>query len=164
VNEQQQAAQALAMVEAHQEETRRRARPPWWFYLGLFVLVAGLTAANDFVSLGGAKLIAVLVLAALAAALIARYATRTAPLSRLRGVQQRRSVEPRTFGIVVVVGVVGGWLIAHYGDALVDAIGGAVGLRNYPNTVTGVLYAILFTALFALVQALTEGSARRAGR
>jgi hypothetical protein len=163
-NERRQAAEALATVRVHQERTRRAARLPWWVYAGMFVLSAGGTAANDFVGLSGAKLIAMVVLVALVIVLVITFAGRSAPLSRLRGVEPRQSFVPWVFGVLVIIVGLGAWLISRYGAGLADHVAGAVGLRDYPNTVTGVLYGAAFTLLFALTQLLVTASRRRSGR
>jgi hypothetical protein len=160
-DEQRQAAEALAAIRGHQERTRRAARLPWWVYAAMFVLTAGGTAANDFVGLNGAKLIAVLVLVALVVVLVITFAGRSAPLSRLRGVERRQSFVPWVFVVVAAIVGLGAWLISHYGTAFEGDVADAVGLRDYPNTVTGVLYGAAFTALFALTQLLVAASQRR---
>jgi hypothetical protein len=160
-DEQQQAAEALASVRTHQEQTRRAARLPWWVYAGMFVVGAGGSAANDFISLSGAKLVAVLVIVALAVVFVASRYERSSLLGRMRGVQQRQPFVPWVFGIVLALGVLGAWLIAQYGTGFADGLAGAVGLRDYPNTVVGVVYGAAFTALFALGQALVASSQRR---
>jgi predicted RND superfamily exporter protein len=161
-DEQRQAAETLAAIRAHQERTRRAARLPWWVYAAMFVLTAGGTAANDFVGLSGAKLISILVLVALVVVLVITFVGRSAPLSRLRGVERRQSFVPWVFVVVAVVVGLGAWLISRYGTDLEGGVAGAVGLRGYPNTVTGVLYGAAFTALFALTQLLITASQRRA--
>jgi hypothetical protein len=127
----------------------------------MFVLSAGSAAADDFVSLSGAKLLAIVVVAALAVTLVVVFAGRSAPLSRVRGVQPRQVFVPRVFGAVVIVGGLGAWLISQYGAAVTHTVSAAVGLAHYPNTVAGVLYGAGFTALFALSQLLTRTSQRR---
>ena len=57
-DEQQQAADALATIQAHQDRARQAARVPWWAYAVMFVLAAGGTAINDYINLTGAKLMA----------------------------------------------------------------------------------------------------------
>jgi hypothetical protein len=160
-NEQRQAAEALATIHAHQERTRRAARLPWWVYAAMFALSAGATAANDFVGLSGAKLIATLVLVAMVVVFAITFTGRSAPLSRLRGVQRRQSFIPSVFGAVAVVAGLVAWLISHYGTGIADDTAGAVGLRDYPNTVTGVLYGAVFTALFGLSRLLSTAAQRR---
>jgi len=160
-DEQRQAAEALATIRGHQERTQRAARLPWWVYAAMFVLTAGSTAVNDFVGLNGAKLIPILVLVTLAVVLVATFASGSAPLSRLRGVQRRQVFVPSVFAFVAIVVGLGGWLISRYGTDFAGDIAGAVGLRAYPNTVTGVLYGAALTALFALTQLLLETSQRR---
>lgn len=163
-NEQRQAAKALAMVHEHQERTRRAARIPPWVYAAMFVLSAGATAANDFVDVSGAKLIAALVLVMFVVALAMTFAGRSAPLSRVRGVQRRQSFAPPVFGVILVLAAVGSWLISRYGADLADDIANATGTHDYPNTVLGVLYGAAFTALFALGQLLTTEYQRRTDR
>jgi quinol-cytochrome oxidoreductase complex cytochrome b subunit len=161
-DEQAQAAtEALTAVRAHQERTESAARVPWWFYLAMFALTTAVTGANDFVT--QPKVIAMVVLVALVVVLVVTFAGRSAPLSRLRGVQRRQRFHPRIFGITLVVGAVGAWLISQYGTAVVNGIAGGLGLRGYPNTVLGVVYAAVFTALFAVVQLMVVRS-ERAGR
>jgi hypothetical protein len=113
------------------------------------VLVAAGSAANDFVSLGGAKLIALLILIAFVAVLVATFATGSAPVSTLRGVQRRQSFIPRAFAVIAVLGGVLGWLVARYGGDLTAHLG------SYPNTVAGLIYGAVFTGLFALSQRLS---------
>ena len=162
-DERNQAEETLAMVNAHQEQTRRATRAPWWIYPAMFVASAGMTALNDFTSLAGSKLIAVLILVALAVVFATSRADQSV-LGRVRGVQRRQSFVPWVFGVVAFAGGVGAWLIARYGTSLTNDIADAVGLRSYPNTVTGVLYGAAFTALFALVQLLVAASERRVDR
>jgi hypothetical protein len=149
MDEKLQAADALASIHDHQDRARRRARLPWWVYAAMFVLVAAGSAANDFVSLDGAKLIAMLVLIAFAATLVITLTTRSAPLSLLRGVQGRRSFVPRAFAAIAVLGAAAAWLLAHYGTRLTEHLGA------HPNTVAGLLYGAVFTGLFALSQRLS---------
>ena len=156
-DEQLQAAEALATIHTHQDRARRAARIPGWYYAAMFVLSAGVTAVNDFIGLSSAKLIAILVLVALAVAFVIAFAGRSAPLSRVRGVQRRQSFVPPVFGVMVIVAGLGGWLIFHYGTGFANDVAGAVGLRDYPNTVIGVLLGAAFTALFALEQLLIAG-------
>jgi hypothetical protein len=163
-DEQRQAAAALATVRDHQERARRAARLPWWVYAAMFVLCVAGSAANDFVDLRGAKLIAVLVLVVLAVVFVTGSASGSSPLSRLRGVQPRKQLVPSVYGVVVIVGGVGGWLIARYGTGVAQGIGNAIGLGDYPNTVAGVLYGAAFTALFALVQLMVAPSPRSTSR
>jgi hypothetical protein len=160
-DEQRQAAEALATIRGHQERTRRAARLPWWVYAAMFVLTAAGTAANDLVGLSGAKVIAILVLVALVAVFVITFAGRSAPLSRLRGVERRQSFVPWVFVVVAAIVGVGAWLISHYGRDFEGDVAGAVGMRDYPNTVTGVLFGAAFTALFALTQLLVAVSQRR---
>ncbi|GHF60681.1 uncharacterized membrane protein YtjA (UPF0391 family) [Amycolatopsis bartoniae] len=156
MDEQQRAAEALAAIDGHRERARRAARLPWWVYAVMFVLVAAVTAANDFVDLTGAKAISAVVLVLLVVTLVVTFASGSAPLSRVRGVQLRQSFNPRAYGAVVLVGCAGGWLIMRYGTGFTQAVADAVGLHGYPNTVTGVLYGAAFTGLFALSQLLRQ--------
>jgi hypothetical protein len=155
------AAQDLMTIRAHQDRARRAARPPWWVYLAMFALTAAVTAVNDAVDLNGAKLLAGAVLAVLVVVLVITFAGRSAPLSGIRGVQREQSFIPSVFGVVVIVGALGGWLISRYGTGLADDVAGAVGLRSYPSTVAGVLLGAAFTGLYALTQALIARSERR---
>jgi flagellar biosynthesis protein FliQ len=155
-----QASEALATVRAHQERTRRAARLPWWVYVAMFVLTAAGTAASDFVSLTGAKLMAVLIIVVLVVVLVTSFVSRSALFSRVRGVQLRQQFVPRVFGVVLVVAVLGAWLISRYGTGFVSHVANAVGLRNYPNTVAGILWGAAFTALFALSQLLIRRTSR----
>jgi hypothetical protein len=149
MNQRFEAADALAAISDRQDRARRRARLPWWVYAGMFVLVAAGSAANDFVSVDGAKLIALLVLIAFVAILVITFATGSAPLGRLRGVQPRQSFVPRAFAAIAVLGGAVAWLVAHYGDRFTGHLGA------YPNSVAGLLYGAVFTGLFALGQRLT---------
>jgi len=160
-DERRKAVDDLAVVHAHQERTRRAARLPWWVYVAVFVLSAGGMALNDFVTLGGAKLLAVLVMVALVVVLVTGFVTGSAPLSRLRGVQSRQSFVPWVFGAVAVMAGLGAWLISRYGTGFVTGIADATGLRSYPDTVAGVVYGLAFTAVFAVSQLLTAVSRRR---
>jgi hypothetical protein len=160
-DEQQQAVEALASVRAHQEQTRRTARLPWWVYAVMFVVAAAGSAANDFISLSGAKLVAVLVIVALVVVFVASRYERSSLLGKMRGVQQRQPFVPWVFGVVLAIGVLGAWLISQYGTAFAESLAGSVGLRDYPNTVVGVVYGAAFTALFGLGQALVAASQRR---
>lgn len=155
------AAQALAAVQEHQDRARQAARLPWWVYPAIFVVSAGGGAANDFLSLGGAKLMAIIVLLVLVIVFVAGLANGSAPLSRVRGVQPRQSFEPRVFGALVIIGGVGAWLVSSYGAGITHTVATAVGLQQYPDTVAGVLYGIAFTALFALSQLLRTNAQRR---
>ncbi|MFD2422137.1 hypothetical protein [Amycolatopsis pigmentata] len=160
-DEQAQAAEALAAVRRHQERARQAAQVPWWAYVAMFVLIAGVTAINDFVDLTGAKVLSAVVLFLLIVVVVTTFFTRTStPLSKIRGVEARQSFVPWVFGVVAVVGGAGGVLLARYGTGLADDIAGAVGLRDYPNTVTGVLFGAAGTALFALGRLLLAISQR----
>jgi hypothetical protein len=160
-DERQKAAEALATVRGHQERTRRATRLPWWVYVATFVLSAGAMALNDFVSLTGAKLVAVLIMVALVVVLLTGFVTGSAPLSRVRGVQRRQSFVPWVFGVVAIIAGLGAWLISRYGTGFVNGVADATGLRDYPNTVAGVVYGAAFTALFAVSQLLIAASQRR---
>ncbi|GAA1958505.1 hypothetical protein [Amycolatopsis minnesotensis] len=159
-DERSQAAEALATVRTQQERTRRAARLPWWASLAVFVLCAGATAANDFVTVSGAKMVALVIVAVLVVTLAVTFASGSAPLNRLRGVRPREAFEPRAFGAVAAVGGVGAWLIFQYGTEFTHDIANAAGLPQYPNTVAGVLYGAAFTALFALGRFLLAKSQR----
>jgi hypothetical protein len=111
----------------------------------LFVLTAAGTAASDFVSLSGAKLIAILVVVLLVVVLVTSIADRSAMFSRVRGVQPRQQFIPWVFGVVLIVVGLGAWLISRYGNGFVGDIADAVGLRNYPHTVAGILWGAAFT-------------------
>jgi hypothetical protein len=163
-DQQRQAAEALATVREHQERTRRAGRLPWWVYAAMFVLTAAGTAAGDFVSLSGAKLIAVLVMVVLVLVLVTSVADRSALFSRVRGVQPRQQFIPWVFGVVLVVAGLGAWLISRYGSGFVSDVAGAVGLRDYPYTVTGILWGAAFTLLFALTRLLITTAQRRTSR
>ncbi|MFG1928732.1 hypothetical protein [Cryptosporangium sp. NPDC048952] len=152
--EQQKAAEALAAVEAHQARTRRAARLPWWYYLATFVLIAVGSAANDFVTLDGARLLAGAVLTVLVAVLVFRLVAGASLLGRARGVELP-SPDARAFVVVVILGVAGGLLVVGFGDSVVQAVADSIGLRDYPYTVAGVLFGAVFTGLFALSQLLT---------
>ncbi|AGL16916.1 hypothetical protein [Actinoplanes sp. N902-109] len=153
-DEQQRAAEALATVTVHQDRARRAARVPWWYYAAMFVAIAAVCAANDFVTLTGAKLIALAVLITLVAVLVVRFTGGTAPLSRMRGVQARQTAEPRVLIATLVVAVIAGGLLVRYGPGWGDDLADALGLGDYPSTVTGVLYAAALTALAAGSQAV----------
>ena len=161
MDEQQQAAQALASVRDHQDRARRAARLPLWVYAVMFVLAAGGMAANDFVNLTGATFMAAIILVALVAALVIGFVGRSAPLSRLRGVQGRQQFSPRAFGAIVIICGAGLWLLVRYGSHLAQTIANAIGLPHYPYTVLGIIYGIVFTAVFALGQYLTARQAAR---
>jgi hypothetical protein len=103
-------------------------------------------------------------LVVLAVVLVTSFAGQSAPLSWARGVQPRQSFVPSVFGVVVIVGGLGAWLISRYGTGFANDVAGAVGLRHYPNTVAGVLYGAAFTVLFALTQLLITASQRRTNR
>jgi hypothetical protein len=163
-DQRRQATEALATVQAHQERTRRAARLPWWVYAAMFVLTAAGTAASDFVSLSGSKLIAVLVLVVLVVVLVTSIVERSALFSKVRGVQPRQQFIPWVFGVVLVIAGLGAWLISRYGNGFVSDIAGAVGLRDYPHTVAGILWGAAFTALFALTRLLITASPRRTNR
>jgi hypothetical protein len=163
-NQQQRATEALATVQDHQRRTRRAARLPWWVYAAMFVLTAAGTAANDFVSLSGAKLIAVLVMVALVVVLVTSFTSRSALFSRVRGVQPRQQFIPWVFGVVLIAAGLGAWLISRYGTGAVSRVADAVGLRGYPNTVAGILWGAAFTLLFALTQLLITAAQRRTDR
>jgi hypothetical protein len=159
--DEQEAARALATVRARQEQTRRAARMPWWVYAVMFVLVVLINAINDVVTLTGSKVVAGVVLLLLVVTMVANFLGKSAPLSRLRGVQSRQVFHPRVFIVVAVVGGVAGWLIIRFGSGFTWDVARAVGLPGYPGTVFGVLCGIVFTALFALSQALTNAANAR---
>ncbi|CCH18330.1 hypothetical protein [Micromonospora lupini] len=162
--DQQSAAATLATIHEHQQRTRRAARVPWWVYATMFLLSAAACAVNDFVDLDGTKLLAAVVLVVLVIVAVITFAGRSAPLSRLRAVQRRQTFVPQAFGVVAVVGGLGGWLLSRYGNTIADNVAGAIGLSNYPNTVAGILLGAAFTALFALSQLLSETFQHRSGR
>src|SRR3569833_4127984 len=114
--DEQLAAEALATVQRHQEQTRRAARIPIWFYAVMFVLIAAGGAVTDFITLTGAKVMAVLVMVVLVAVLVARFVTGKAPLDMARGVERRRQFSPRVYSAVLIAGVVCVLLVAQYGD------------------------------------------------
>ncbi|WP_216896314.1 hypothetical protein [Nocardia alni] len=157
-----QAEEALALMRTHQRRTRRATRVPGWYYAAIFVFSAGATAANDFVGIGGAKVIAAAILVALLATLVVRIAGRAAPLSLLRGVAPRQSMAPRDLIAMLFAVAVIGWLIARYGESLSHSIASALGVPGYPNTVAGVLYAAVATGLFALSQRVLTVEGQRA--
>ncbi|WP_020659361.1 hypothetical protein [Amycolatopsis benzoatilytica] len=159
--EQQRAEEALAAVRTHQDQARRAARLPWWTYALMFVLTAGFTAANDFVTFTGSKFLAVVILVLLVVVFAVGVRTRSAPLSRLRGVQPTQGFVPWVFGVIALIGGVGGWLISRYGTGFAATLADGLGLREYPCTVAGVLFGLAFTALFALSQALLAVARRR---
>lgn len=154
----EQAAAALAAIGAQQERTRRAARMPWWVYAAMFVLIAGVTALNDFVDLSGAKVIAVVVLVLFVVVIVSRFAIRSAPLSWVRGVQPQRAFVPWVFFVVMVAGVAGAWLTVRYGLGFAHSVGGAIGLRGYPYTMMGILFGVVLTGVFALGHLLTRVS------
>jgi hypothetical protein len=93
--------------------------------------------------------------------LVTNFVGKSAPLARLRGVQQRQVFHPRVFGLVVVVAGVAGWLIVCFGPTFATSVAAAVGLRDYPGTVFGIICGVVFTAVFALSQALTNAATAR---
>ncbi|WP_216892443.1 hypothetical protein [Nocardia alni] len=151
---QRHAQEALALMTAHQERTRRAARVPGWFYVAMFVFSVAATAANDVVGIGGRKVIGAGVLVLLLATLTVRLFTRSAPLSLVRGVAPRQSSQPRVYIAVLFAAAVLGWLIVRYGTGLAHSLATALGVPGYPNTVAGLLYAAAATGLFALSQQL----------
>jgi hypothetical protein len=156
------AARALASVEEHRERTRRAARLPWWVYAAMFVLVAVTGAINDLVDLDGARLIAVVVLVALVGTLAVTFLVGgPAPLARLRGVGPRQAFRPRVFLVVALLGGLIVWAASTYGVGVPQALAAALGLQAYPNTVAGIVLGLLWTALFALGQALSAAAERR---
>jgi hypothetical protein len=156
------AARALASVEEHRERTRRAARLPWWVYAAMFVLVAVTGAINDLVDLDGARLIAVVVLVALVGTLAVTFLVGgPAPLARLRGVGPRQAFRPRVFLVVALLGGLIVWAASTYGVGVTQALAAALGLQAYPNTVAGIVLGLLWTALFALGQALSAAAERR---
>jgi hypothetical protein len=160
--DQRQAQEALALMQAHQERTTRAARLPGGFYVAVFVFSAGATAANDFVGISGARVIAGAITVMLLAAVVVRLVGGAAPLSLARGVAATQSFAPRgKFALLFAVAVIG-WLAARYGAGFGHAIASAIGVPGYPNTVTGLLYGVVATGLFALSQRLVDG--RRPGR
>jgi hypothetical protein len=163
-DDQHDAAASLATIREHQERTRRAARLPWWVYATMFVLSAAGCAANDFVDLHGAKLLSAVILVVLVIVVVVTFASRSAPLGRLRAVQRRQTFVPQAFGAVALIGGLGVWVISRYGATIADKVAGAIGLSNYPNTVAGILFGAAFTALFALSQLLTETFQQRTGR
>ncbi|SFQ61236.1 hypothetical protein [Amycolatopsis rubida] len=164
MTDEERAAEALATVQDHQDRARRAARLPWWVYLVIFVVTAGFTAVNDFVDLDGGKFVAGVVLGLLLIALAVGARLRSAPLSHARGVQQRQEFVPWVFVVVAVVGGAAAWLLSRYGTDAAADLAGALGLRDYPYTVAGVLFGLAFTLLFALSQALLAVARRRGDR
>jgi hypothetical protein len=160
-DEQRRAAEDLATVRTHQERARRAARLPWWLYAVMFVLAAGGGAINDFVSLSASKLIAIVIVVALVVVLVIGLVTKSAPLSTVRGVQRQQSYVPWAFAVMVIAGGFGAWLIYNYGPGFSAGLADAIGLHHYPDTVAGVIYAAVFTALFALSQLLVRSSHQR---
>ncbi|TQS40662.1 hypothetical protein [Cryptosporangium phraense] len=150
-DEQRTAAEALAAVQSHQDRARRAARLPWWFYAAAFVLIAAGVASNDFVSLSGAKVLAGVIVVVLAVVMIARYASGTALLSQLRGVQPR-SYDARAVMVVVIAGAVGGWLAARFGSGAAERLADDLGLHRFPYTVDGVLAGAFIVGVLALAQ------------
>jgi hypothetical protein len=150
MDERAEAAEALAAIRDHQDRARRRARLPRWYYAAMFVLIAAGGAANDFVTLAGAKLIALLVLVTLAGALALGFATGSSLLGTLRGVQPRPSTSSRTSLLFVLGALVLAWALAHYASSATGHLG------PHPNTVAGLILAAVFTALFALSQRPTN--------
>jgi hypothetical protein len=144
------AADALASIREHQERARRRARLPRWYYAAMFVLIAAGSAANDLVTLAGAKFIAVLVLVALIGTLTVSFATGSSLLGTLRGVQPRPTATARVSLVFVLAGLVLAWVVANYVSSATGQLG------PYPNTVAGLIYAAVFTGLFALGRRLNE--------
>lgn len=161
MNEQRQAAEALATVQAHQNKARQAARVPWWTYVAMFVLCAGAVASTDFLTLSGAKFTAIVILVLLVLTLVLTFASRSAPLDRVRGVAPRRPFVPRIYGPMLLVDGVAIWLITRYGTGFAQRIADPIGLSHYPNTVAGVLFGAVFTGLFALYHLLIAASQRR---
>ena len=144
MEDRRQAAEELAIIRDHQRSARQRARLPWWVYAAMFVLIAGVTALNDVVSLTGAKVIAVLVLVAFIAVMVITFATGQAPLSLFRGVQRRQVFAPRAFAVIAVLGGALGWLTLHY-----------LSSSHVSATELGLVFGALCTGLFALSQRLS---------
>jgi hypothetical protein len=159
-DERRQAAETLATIQADQERTRRAAQLPLWVYAVMFVLVVAGSAVNDLVNLTGAKLMAGAIVVVLVVMLVTSLISGSTPLSKVRGVQSRQTFVPSAFGVMVIIGVVCAWLIVNYGTAFAHDLANAVGLRDYPNTVIGVVFGIVFTALFALGQLLVRRGSR----
>ncbi|MBB4686811.1 hypothetical protein [Amycolatopsis jiangsuensis] len=154
-DERQQATDALAEVRTHQSRAARAARLPWWVYAAMFVLAVVPLAADDFVDLGGTTAISAVVLGLLVLALVAGALGKgVAPLSRLRGVQARRQVSQERYGLVVAIGAAVTWLLVSQGPSLAAGLADEIGLHQYRNTVTGVLFGAVLTLLFAGSQAV----------
>ena len=159
-DEQRKAAEALAAVHAHQIRARRAALLPWWFYVAGFALVAGLTAANDFVDVGP-RTVTVVALALLAARYILGPShTWTAPWSAMRGVQGRQITDRRTFVLLVIGSTLAGWAISRYGIPASDDIADTIGLHHYPSTVAGMFAGAFVVALIGASQLVVARSAR----
>jgi hypothetical protein len=149
-DERRRAAEALATVQAHQERTRRAARPRWWAYVIIFLVVAAAGAVTDVVPLSGERILAGVVAVLVVAVIVARFCGWN-PMSRLRGVQGRREVDARRYGLAIVVGFLGFWVVFHYAPGWADGIAGATGLTGLHGTVSGVLTGALFACWAAVV-------------
>ncbi len=160
-DEQRQAADALAMVEQHQERTRQAGRVPWWAYLAMFLLTAGGIASTDFVDLTGVKAMAIVILVVGVVVVGLSVRSRSSLLSRMRGVQSRQEFVPRAFFVVAVLFGAAVWLLSSRGTAIGQHLADAVGLHNYPNTALGIVFGIAFTGLFALGRLMVESAQRR---
>ncbi len=163
-DEHQRAIDTLAAVSAHQHRARRAARTPWWIYLATFVLIVGVGAANDVVDISATTLIAGAILVALVVVLATTFARKdtSSLLGRWRGVQPRQQFVPWVFGVMLVVFGAVMWWLTH--DDVAPSIASAVDLSAYPNTVAGVLYGLVFTALLGLSRLLTAVAMRGSAR
>jgi hypothetical protein len=158
------AAEALVTVQEQRQRVARAVRMPWWVYAAMFVLTAGVTAANDFVTLTGAKVMAGVVLAALVLVAAVTFLGRIDMLGRARGVERRQRFSPPVFLAAALLVGGGAWFASSSGAGFVDGLAEGVGMGGYPGTVSGIVFGALFTGLFALVQFLLAADLRRVER
>ncbi len=121
-------------------------RVPWWFYAAVFVIIAGVAAANDFVRLTGTRLIALLIVVAVAG----MVAT-----ARVRG-GRPRPVNPWLFGGALLAAGLFGWVVVRYEYGSGANLADRLGVHNYPHTAAGLISGTVVTLMLAMINDLVR--------